>query len=210
MRTTRALFAGLGTTGSLVAAAAGVFLVASAVIAFKGWPGTGFTDRIDSLFVKDAPPPVAWDKRGTQVAAASAGTAAAAVAGTAAGPTFGTPGVVLGDNGGVRPGGTVRLPGGTLVSTGPSGPGTVGTPTTGGGAALPSLPAPDTSPVQNGAADTVQQTGSTLGNTVRQTTGTVGNTVGGPAGDTVTQTGNSLGSTVDNTTKAAGDLLHQP
>jgi hypothetical protein len=209
MRTTRALFAGLGTTGSLVAAAAGVFLVASAVIAFKGWPGTGFTDRIDSLFVKDAPPPVAWDKRGTQVAAASAGTAAAAVAGTAAGPTFGAPGVILGNNGGAQRGGAVRLPGGTLVSTGPSGPGTVGTPTTGGGA-LPSLPGPDTSPVQNGAADTVQQTGSTLGNTVRQTTGTVGNTVGGPAGDTVTQTGNSVGSTVDNTTKAAGDLLRQP
>jgi hypothetical protein len=196
-----------------VAAAAGVFLVASAVIAFKGWPGTGFTDRIDSLFVKDAPPPVAWDKRGTQVAAASAGTAAAAVAGTATGPTFGTPGVILGDNGGAQRGGTVRLPGGTLVSTGPSGPGTV-TPATGsgqgGGGALPSLPAPDTSPVQNGAADTVQQTGSALGDTVRQTTGTVGDTVGGPVGDAVTQTGDSVGSTVDNTTKAAGDLLHQP
>jgi hypothetical protein len=196
-----------------VAAAAGVFLVASAVIAFKGWPGTGFTDRIDSLFVKDAPPPVAWDKRGTQVAAASAGTAAAAVAGTATGPTFGTPGVILGDNGGAQRGGTVRLPGGTLVSTGPNGPGTV-TPATGsgqgGGGALPSLPAPDTSPVQNGAADTVQQTGSTLGNTVRQTTGTAGTAVGGPVGDAVTQTGNSVGSTVDNTTKAAGDLLRQP
>ncbi len=210
MRTTRALFAGLGTTGSLVAAAAGVFLVVSAVIAFKGWPGTGFTDRIDSLFVKDAPPPVAWDKRGTQVAAASAGTAAAAVAATAAGPTFGTPGVVLGDNGGAQRGGTVRLPGGTLVSTGPSGPGTVTGGGQGSGGTLPSLPGPDTSPVQNGAADTVQQTGSTLGNTVQQTTGTVGNTVGGPAGDTVTQTGNSVGSTVDNTTKAAGDLLGQP
>ena len=210
MRTTRALFAGLGTTGSLVAAAAGVFLVASAVIAFKGWPGTGFTDRIDSLFVKDAPPPVAWDKRGTQVAAASAGTAAGAVAGTPTGPTFGTPGVILGDNGGARRGGVVRLPGGTLVSTGPSGPGTVGTPTIGGGGTLPSLPGTGTGPVQNGAADTVQQTGSTLGTTVRQTTGAVGNTVGGPAGDTVTQTGNSVAGTVDNTTKAAGDLLRQP
>src|SRR3954469_18130025 len=98
MRTTRALIAGLGTTGSLVAAAACVFLVASAVIAFKGWPGTGFTDRIDNLFVTDEPP-VAWDRPGTTAVAAGAGTAAAAVAGTAAGPTFGTPGVILGDNG---------------------------------------------------------------------------------------------------------------
>jgi hypothetical protein len=196
-----------------VAAAAGVFLVVSAVIAFNGWPGTGFTDRIDSLFVKDAPPPVAWDKRGTQVAATSAGGAAAAVAGTATGPTFGTPGVILGDNGGAQRGGTVRLPGGTLVSTGPRGPGTV-TPATGsgqgGGGALPSLPGADASPVQNGAADALQQTGSTVGNTVSQTTDTVGNTVGGPAGDAVKQTGSSVGSTVDNTTKAAGDLLRQP
>ena len=196
-----------------MAAAAGVFLVASAVIAFKGWPGTGFTDRIDSLFVKDAPPAVAWDKRGTQVAAVSAGAAAGAVAGTAAGPTFGAPGVILGNDGGARRGGTVRLPGGTLVSTGPSGPGTVGPATgsgQGGGGTLPSLPGPDASPVQNGAADTVQQTGSTLGNTVRQTTDTVGNTVGGPAGNAVKQTGDSVGSTVDSTTKAAGDLLRQP
>ena len=209
MRTTRALFAGIGTTGSLVAAAAGVFLVVSAVLAFKGWPGTGFTDRIDNLFVKDAPSGGVGDKRGTQVAAVSAGTAAAAVAGTAAGPTFGAPGVILGNDGGAQRGGTVRLPGGTLVSTGPGGPGTVGSGQ-GGGGALPSLPGSDTSPVQNGAADTVQQTGSALGNTVRQTTGSVGSTVGGPAGGAVSQTGDSVGSTVDNTTKAAGDLLRQP
>jgi hypothetical protein len=191
-----------------VAAAAGVFLVASAVIAFKGWPGTGFTDRIGNLFVKDSPP-VAWDRPGTQVAAVSAGTAAAAVAGTAAGPTFGAPGVILGNNGAALEGGTVRLPSGTLVSTGPRGPGTVGVPTTGGGSSanpLPALPVPDTGPVQSGVADTVTQTGRTVGNTVRQTTDTIGNTVGGPVGDTVKQTG----STVDDTTKTVGSLLHQP
>jgi hypothetical protein len=192
-----------------VAAAAGVFLVASAVIAFKGWPGTGFTDRIDNLFVKDSPP-VAWDRPGTQVAAVSAGTAAAAVAGTAAGPTFGAPGVILGNNGAALEGGTVRLPSGTLVSTGPRGPGTVGVPTTGGGNPLPALPVPGTGPVQSGVADTVTQTGSTVGNTVRQTTDTVGNTVGGPVGDTVKQTGSTLGGTVDDTTKTVGSLLLQP
>jgi hypothetical protein len=190
-----------------VAAAAGVFLVASAVIAFKGWPGTGFTDRIDNLFVKDAPS-VPWDRPGTQVAAVSAGTAAAAVAGTAAGPTFGAPGVILGNNGATVQGGTVRLPSGTLVSTGPRGPGTVGAPATGSANPLPSLP--ETGPAQNGLADTVTQTGSTVGNTVRQTTDTVGNTVGGPVGDTVKQTGSTLGGTVDNTTTTVGSLLHQP
>jgi hypothetical protein len=192
-----------------VAAAAGVFLVVSAVVAFKGWPGTGFTDRIDNLFVKDSPP-VAWDQPGTQAVAASAGTASGAVAGTAAGPTFGTPGVILGNNGGALRGGTVRLPNGTLVSTGQNGPGTIG-PTTGGGSQaggpLPSLGPVDTAPAQNGLAQTVQQTGSTVGQTVRRTTDTVGNTVGGPVGNTVKQTGNSLGDTVDNTTKSVGDLL---
>src|SRR3954465_793998 len=121
MRTTRALFAGLGTTGSLVAAAAGVFLVASAVIAFNSWPGAGFTDRIDNLFVKDSPP-VAWDKPGTQAVATAAGAGSAPGAGTAAGPTFGTPGVVLGGNGSALPGGAVRLPSGALVSSGTGGP----------------------------------------------------------------------------------------
>jgi hypothetical protein len=215
MRTTRALFAGLGTTGSLVAAAAGVFLVASAVIAFKGWPGTGFTDRIDNLFVKDSPP-VAWDRPGTQALAASAGTASGAVAGTATGPTFGTPGVILGNNGGTVNGGTVRLPGGSLVSTGPNGPGTVA-PTTssnqggGGGSSGPvQLPQVDTGPTQNSVADTVEQTGSTVDSTVQQTTDTVGNTVGGPVGDTVKQTGSTVGGTVDNTTKTVGGLLQQP
>jgi hypothetical protein len=193
-----------------VAAAAGVFLVASAVIAFKGWPGTGFTDRIDNLFVKDSPP-VAWDRPGTQVAAVSAGTAAAAVAGTAAGPTFGAPGVILGNNGATVQGGTVRLPSGTLVSTGPRGPGAVGAPATGSGPVTNPLPSlPDTGSAQNGVADTVTQTGTTVGNTVRQTTDTVGNTVGGPVGETVKQTGSTLGGTVDNTTTTVGSLLHQP
>jgi hypothetical protein len=211
MRTTRALFAGLGTTGSLVAAAGGVFLVASAVIAFNSWPGAGFTDRIDNLFVKDSPS-VAWDKPGTQAVASAAGAGSAAVAGTAAGPTFGTPGVVLGGNGAAQRGGTVRLPGGALVSTGVNGPGTVGTtnPSNGTGpVGLPQvqLPQVGNGQTQNTVADTVQQTGSGVGNTVRQTTDTVGNAVGGPVGDTVKQTGNGVGQTVDNVTNTVGGLL---
>ena len=188
-----------------MAAAACVFLIASAVIAFKGWPGTGFTDRIDNLFVTDHPP-VAWDKPGTTAVAAGAGTAAAAVAGTAAGPTFGTAGVILGNNGATLRGGAVRLPDGSLVSTGPSGPGTIGTPSPGSGTSIPPLPV-NPGPTQGTLAGTVQQTGSTVGNTVRNTTGTVGNGVGGPAGNAVKQTGNTVGDTVDNTTKAVGGLL---
>ncbi len=212
MRTTRAFIAGIGTTGSLVAAAACVFLVASAVIAFKGWPGTGFSDRIDNLFVRDQAQPVAWDRSGTAATAAGAAAGAGAVAGTAAGPTFGTPGVILGNNGAAVRGGTVRLPGGTLVSTGANGPGAVSSPggQSSGNPSVPSLPSVggvDTQPARNGVADTVQNTGSTVNNTVHNTTDTVGNTVGGPVGDVVKNTGSTVGQTVDNTTKGVGDLL---
>jgi hypothetical protein len=205
MRTTRAFIAGVGTTGSLVAAAACVFIVTSAVIAFNGWPGAGFADRLDSVFVDDAPP-VAWDQPGTEAVATGAGTAAGAVVATAAGPTFGADGVLLGADGTALTGGPVRLPDGTIVTPGTGtavGPGPL-TGTGGGGGAVPSV---NTGQVQNQLADTVRQTGSAVGNTVRETTRGAGNAVGGPVGDAVTQTGNNVGNTVDNVTRGAGGLL---
>jgi hypothetical protein len=207
MRTTRAFIAGVGTTGSLLAAAACVFLVASAVIAFNGWPGTGFADRIDSVFVDDAPP-VAWDQPGTDAVATGAATASGAVLASAAGPTFGTPGVVLGGDGTALRGTTVRLPNGTIVNTATGtavGPGGVTGPPGSGGGVIPEIPGPGG--VQNQLADTVRQTGSSLGQTVRDTTRGVGNAVGGPTGNAVTQTGNDVGNTVDNVTNTAGSLL---
>ena len=205
MRTTRAFIAGIGTTGSLVAATACVFLVASAVIAFNGWPGAGFADRVDSIFVNDEPP-VAWDQPGTQAVAAGAGTAAGAVAATAAGPTFGEPDVFLSPDGTALRGTPVRLPDGQIVGVpggGAGGPGTV----TGGGGSATGGGDGVTGPVQNQVSDTVRQTGSGLSGTVRDTTRGVGNTVGGPVGDTVTQTGDAVGNTVDTVTNTAGSLL---
>jgi hypothetical protein len=211
MRTTRAFLAGLGTTGSLVAAAACVFLIASAMIAFRGWPGTGLADRIESLFVDDDPP-VASGQPGTQAVAAGAATAAGAVAATPAGPTFGTPGLVLTNDGASQRGGVVRLPDGSQVSTGPSGPGSIpgtgsGGPAVPGAPSLPATPAVGDGGAQDQVADTVQQTGSGAGDAVRDTTQSVGNTTGGPVGDTVTQTGSQVGDTVNNVTQGAGDLL---
>jgi hypothetical protein len=203
MRTKRAFIAGLGTTGSLVAAAACVFLVASAVIAFNGWPA-GFADRVGNIFVNDEPP-VAWDQPGTLAVAAGAGTAAGAVAATPAGPTFGAPGVVLAGNGtAVLRGGAGAGPGGAIVSTLPAGA------ASNGGNGGPGSPLIDTGPVRNQVAGTVQQAGSGVSQTVRDTTRTVGNAVGGPVGTTVTQTGNTVGNTVDHVTQTAGGLLKQP
>jgi hypothetical protein len=202
MRTTRAYIAGLGTTGSLVAAAACVFLVASAVIAFNGWPGGRFADRIGNIFVNDQPP-VAWDQPGTLAVAAGAGAAAGAVAATPAGPTFGAPGVVLAGNGtAVLRGGSVSGPGGAIVSTLPA-----GAASNGGGGDGSGSPLIDTGPVRNQVASTVQQAGGGVSQTVRDTTRTVGNALGGPAGNAVTQTGNTVGSTVDHVTQTAGGLL---
>jgi hypothetical protein len=212
MRTTRALLAGLGTTGSMVAAAACVFLVAGAVIAFNGWPGAGFTNSINDLFVDDAPP-VAWDQPGTATVATSADVAAAAVTATPAGPTFGAPGVGLGDDGTAQAGGgPVRLPNGTIVPGGTtSGGGGGGGGGSGPGSGLPSAPGapgvPSVGDVQSGVGDTVGNTGSGAGGVVRDTTGSVGDTVGGPAGDTIKQTGSTLGDTVEGAGGAAGDLV---
>src|SRR5947208_14299759 len=122
MRTTRALIAGFGTTGSLVAAVACVFVVGSAGVAFNGWPGSGIGDSIDSLFVKDQPA-VAFDASGPRVVAGSAAAAAATVAATPIGPVVAGPGLA-----GARPG-----PGANGRSGGGSGSGN-GTAGNAGGA----------------------------------------------------------------------------
>src|SRR5512140_1829231 len=41
VRATRAYVAGLGTAGSLLAGAAVLFVIASAVVSFRGWPQVG-------------------------------------------------------------------------------------------------------------------------------------------------------------------------
>src|SRR6185437_14692486 len=41
VRASRAYLAGFGTTGSLLAGAAVLFLIASAIVSFKGWPQVG-------------------------------------------------------------------------------------------------------------------------------------------------------------------------
>ena len=213
MRSTRAVIAGFGTTGSLVAAAACAFLVASAVIAFKGWPGAGFGDAFDTVFVNDSPA-VAWNVPGTAAVAAGAGVAADAVSATAVGPTFGEPGVLLGTDGTtVR---AVPTPGGGVVVVGPDGtpvggagplPGAGG----GGGGAgpgVPGVPGLGTGGVTNGVADTVTSVTGGVGDTVTNTTGGAGDAVGGVSpelGGAVRDTGRAVGDAVGNT--GAGDAL---
>jgi len=195
MRNTRALIAGLGTSGSLVAAAACAFLVASAVIAFKGWPGTGIEQAVDNLFVDDAPA-VAWDLPGTDQVAADAAVAAGAVAATPTGPAFG--------------------PAGSFPVLGGSGSGSAGTPQSGGGStgATPSGSGGATAVVVaggstgGGSGESIgilnpTTTAGGAGRTVTGITNDVGNTVGAVSpelGKTVKRTGRELGTTVDGVT----------
>ena len=198
MRTTRALIAGFGTTGTLVAAAACVFVVASAVVAFNGWP-SGIGDRIDSLFVKDQPA-VPFDSPGPQVVASAATAAAGTVTAVPTGPVVAGPGS---GGGRVRPGANGSPRGGAAPGSGTSGDVPAGGTTTaagsggGGGTGLPGVP--DPGGATSGVGGAVQNTTHDVGGAVSNTTNQVGQTVGGvnqPLGNTVIQTGSNVQNTV--------------
>ena len=51
VRATRAYIAGFGTAGSLLAGAAVMFVLASAVVSFRGWPQVGGQPSAPTVFV---------------------------------------------------------------------------------------------------------------------------------------------------------------
>src|SRR5580704_4140805 len=71
VRAARAYLAGFGTTGSLLAGAALMFIVASALVAFRGWPHVATAPSPGEVVVSSHP-------------ASSTGTAAAPAAGAGA------------------------------------------------------------------------------------------------------------------------------
>ncbi|CAN5553985.1 hypothetical protein BH20ACT18_BH20ACT18_02750 [soil metagenome] len=213
MRTTRAFIAGLGTTGSLLAATACAFLLTSALVAFNGWPGGGIGDDVNSLFVDDEPVTVA--SAGPEGVAADSTEAAAFVLS------------VPGDHGG---GGGGHVPGAASsgVHPGTSGgtgivqvaPGGGPTPPAGGGGSGPAVDdglggspfggaGPRPSPPQSAEArsptigTSIADTTGQLGDTVSSTTNQVGAAVGGPVGDVVT----SIGQAVDDLVTGIGQQV---
>src|SRR4051794_15922857 len=84
MRTTRAFLAGFGTTGSLLAAAACLFVVASAVVAFRGWPVSHGGSDAAQVVRNDARVP--WEVPATRQVGIDAQAAAASVAAAPRGP----------------------------------------------------------------------------------------------------------------------------
>ena len=224
VRAARAYLAGFGTTGSLLAGAALMFIVASALVAFHGWP---------HVAVQPSPGEVVVSPRSARSTGASASArrlAAAVVAapvvgtGTAAAPRAGRRGG-SGGTGGPGAGrtgrnGTVATP----VSTSIPAATQAGTPTsscaTSGCGTPTTTAAPPPSPVQQGQ-QVIQQvtntlghavtgTGQQVGSVVQQTTSSVAGAVGGsssPVGGAVQQTGSGAAKTVTGVTNALGGLV---
>src|ERR1700704_3495612 len=111
VRATRAYIAGVGTAGSLLAGAAVMFVLASAVVSFRGWPQVGDQASSAPAGVRAVIPPQPSVPAAARVvvfatAARTAGVAGAAGPGTSPAPALGTTPV------GSRGPGTGSKPGG--------------------------------------------------------------------------------------------------
>lgn len=222
VRAARAYLAGFGTTGSLLAGAALMFILASALVAFRGWP---------HLAVQPSPGEVVVSPRSARSpgASASARRLAAVVAapvggaGTPAAPGAGRRGGTGGHGGsgaGPRGGsGTVGTPVRTSIPVGTQ----AGTPTSScetSGCGTPTTAARPPPTVQQGQqviqrvtntlGHAVAGTGHRVGSVVQQTTSAVAGAVGGarsPVGGAVQQTGSGAAKTVTGVTQGLGGLV---
>jgi len=205
----RAYAASFGTGGSLVAGAALLFVLASALVAFNGWPALGTTPGPGSLFVP-ASSRAAASPAVTRLVAlgARSGVAGGPAATRHAGPTAG----------GSRPDHPGR-PSGKVPGSGDRTPGG-GTPATPGGPSLTSGSPISGLPVGAGTANNVtqsatsalSQTTGSVANTLKGATNTIGSTITGvssTAGSTVTGTLNSVGSTVSSVNPTLGGTISQ-
>ena len=220
MRTTRTvmggLVAGLGTSGSVVAASACLFFVASTMIAFNSWSGSDLSGKIESLFVGGGSRSVNFDVPGPQIVAANASAAAAGVARTAGGAPSGRgadTGAGAGGDLGASPAPEQAAPvtggGSSPVDDVPT---IVASPAPEIGVSLPDLSQVTAAGVPDASLGRLaESTTDALGGTVEQTTGLVGSTVDGlglPFGDVVTSTGQTLGGVVSGTGQTLGGVLN--
>lgn len=234
MRPARAYLTGFGTTGSLLAGAAVLFVLGTAVVTFRGWPTTRVSPP--ARVVINAPIPVSRAARRLAgavrvvVPARSPNrpqlTRATAARRLRVRP--GSPSVVTeppsasgagsrsrtGSRGGSRP----SAPPGTQRPAGAQRP--TGSPTTctqdcgGGGSSTPrkiiARVSHGAARVSQGAGSTVTQVGAKLGATVVGVTGTIGGSApgspGGPGG-VVSEGGQRTGQAISGTSATVGGLV---
>jgi hypothetical protein len=208
VRATRAYLAGFGTAGSLLAGAAFLFVLASALVSFHGWPQIAGRNATTAVVVSATP------HHGAR-ASVSAPRLTAALASTAPARPAGPIGANAGNGGPAGPvrhttSGATSLSGSQVASTAPgatpvactSGCPTRTGPISGLGGTV------DTTASALGS--TVNRTGSQLGQTVTTVTGTLAGTVSkvsGTLGSTVNHLGQALGSTVAKTGAALGGTV---
>jgi hypothetical protein len=210
-RATSAYLAGIGTSGSLLAGAALMFILASALVAFRGWPHLGAQPAPGEVIVSQSrvPPSVSPSARRLQL------VSAAPIAGAPAGPLAGAALPAAGPGGGragrPSPRRSIGQPASTSIP--------VGVPSV-GGVSAPAVPScvPSCAPTQPAipgpapaqlAQPAVQQVASSLGGVVSSTGRGVGSTVHGttskaagavrPASPTLAGAANGAGSGADST-----------
>jgi hypothetical protein len=214
MRASRAYIAGFGTAGSLLAGAAVAFVLASAVVAFRGWPQVA--DQASPASVVLAPRLEASSARSGHLHGIPAGVGRAAGARIAA--------VIASPTG--RVASVQQASGRNASATQNRLPANLSTPSRIAGAA-PVKPAAGctvsckVSSVTTQLAGTAESATGTLGGTVAAAGRSLGSTVTGVAGalartltgvstplaNTVSRTGAALGNTVSNATGATGAVL---
>jgi hypothetical protein len=199
VRTSRAYVAGFGTAGSLVAAAAVLFVLAGAVVSYKGWPGVSVGAPAGAVLV-DAPDAAPAAAKPLVVAVSPVVHPAAVV--KTPGPQVSRPTI--------QPASTVgghhNVVPATKTSTRPT---TNIKPSSGTKPVRPTTPTSTTT--SNGTlGGTVDGLGSVLSTQVSQLTGTLGTITGGLSpglGATVTGLGQTLGNILTGTTSLLGGLL---
>lgn len=220
-RATRANLAGLGTSGSLLAGAALMFILASALVAFHGWPHVGEQPSPGEVVVA----PRAAASPATPVARRLALVTAPAVGAVTGAPATGALGRVVPGGGRVVAPTTRRSIGTPAFASRPI----ASVPAGGAPAVLPrcvvgcgSSPGPSSGPVPTKPPQHVlHNVGTTLGNVVsgvgnavgsgvQQTTNTAAGAVqaGSPqVGSAVSQTGSGAGSAIGGVTTTVAGVL---
>lgn len=197
LRSLRAYLPGFGTSGSLLAGAVLMFIVGSALVAFRGWPHVGAQPSPGEVVVSPAPTAAGGSTSGRRLARFVAGTSAGVAAGPAA------------------PAGPGAPPRAGRAHTAPPHH-SIGRPVTASRPVTPSTPVP----AAGAGAGTVSACSSGCGSTpvtvaqpggappgptqpirqvVKQTTGVLGGVVAG--------TGNQVGSVVQQSTGAVAGAV---
>jgi hypothetical protein len=207
--------AGFGTAGSLLAGAGVLFILATAIVSFKGWPQVGGRQTPVAVSAAASHDPVYGSRaqttrfaavtaaQTTQIAAAAAAAKIAAAPRTHATSHEGTHAIATG------PGTTAVAPGHPTSTGTTSSAGTRTDPpcSTCGRPSVAAVLSGTTKAATGGLGGTVSNAGSRLGSTVTGVTGTVAKGLGGnsaPVGKVVGGVGQALGGTVSGATGVLG------